>query len=123
MCVDLFTLSDKDKNVRSFVNAVDKATGYQVVAPVSSKRPDKVLSVFTRVWLTPFGIPNNVLTDNGGEFNAEFGEKLEEMGAMVLKTASYAPTQSATAERRGGAWKLHAKAVMDETSAGLGSRR
>ena len=115
VCVDLFTLSDVDENQWSFLNAVDKVSGYQLCAPVRSKRPDEVLKVFTRLWLTPFGIPHNVLADGGGEFEREFGGTLEDYGATILKTAAYSPTQNSTAERRGGAWKAHAKAVMSET--------
>ena len=66
VCVDLFTLSDRDGITRSFLNAVDKASGYQCVAPVSSKRPDEVFRVFNRVWVMSFGVPYNVLADNGG---------------------------------------------------------
>ena len=38
------------------------------------------------------------------------------MGARILRSASYAPTQNATRERRGGTWKAHARALMDEHS-------
>ena len=72
-------MSDKDRNVRQFLNAVDQASGYQAVAPVNSKRPDDVLRVFTRVWLTPFGIPHETLADNGSEFEAEFGENVKHL--------------------------------------------
>ena len=79
VCVDLFSLSDVDENQWSFLNAVDKVSGYQLCAPVRSKRPDEVLKVFTRRWSTPFGIPHNVLADGGGEFEREFGENLKNM--------------------------------------------
>ena len=59
------------------------------------------------------------MADNGGEFNAEFGEHCEGLGACIWKNAPYAPTQNSRVERRGGAWKLHAKAVIDETSLSL----
>ena len=68
VCVDLFTLSDADKRVRQFLNAVDKATGYQIVAPVKSKRPDEVLRVSLKPWLIPTGTPHHILHDVGGEF-------------------------------------------------------
>ena len=77
VCVDLFTLADADKRVRHFLNVVDKASGYQIVAPVKSKRPDEVLRVFLTSWLIPFGIPYNILHDIGGEFDREFGAVCE----------------------------------------------
>ena len=74
------------------MNAIDTASGYQIVSPVASKRPDKVFRIFNRSWILPLGVPHRILADNGGEFSAEFGERCEELGATVLKTASYAPT-------------------------------
>ena len=116
VCVDLFTLADINGKNQSFLNCVDKSSGYQLVAPVSGKRPDEVFGVFNRTWLIPFGIPHNVLSDNGGEFEREFSDGLESLGTKILRSASYAPTQNGTTERRGGAWKAHARAVMDEHS-------
>jgi hypothetical protein len=116
VCVDLFTLADIDGKNQSFLNCVDKASGYQLVAPVIGKRPDEVFQVFNRTWLIPFGIPHHVLSDNGGEFDREFADLTESLGSTILRSASYAPTQNGTTERRGGAWKAHARAVMDEHS-------
>ena len=84
-----------------------KASGYQLVAPVGNKRPDVVLHAFVQLWIVPLGVPHNILSDNVGEFDAEFSEELESIGAriLILSSASYAPTQNATCERRGGAWK------------------
>jgi len=116
VCVDLFNLADLRGNNQMFLNAVDKASGYQLVAPVDNKRPDIILHAFMQLWVIPLGVPHNILSDNGGEFDAEFSEELESMGARILRSASYAPTQNATCERRGGAWKAHARALMDEHS-------
>ena len=116
VCVDLFVLADVEGKQQNFLNCVDKASGYQLVAPVMSKRPDEVFRIFNTTWLIPFGIPHNVLSDNGGEFDREFSDLVESLGATILRTASYAPTQNGTTERRGGAWKAHARAVMDEHS-------
>ena len=55
-------------------NAVGKASGYQLVAPVDNKRPDIVLHMFMQLWIIPLGVPHNILSDNGGEFDAEFAE-------------------------------------------------
>ena len=64
VCIDLFTLADTRGKPLSFVNCVDKATGYQLVAPVESKRPDEVFRDFKRTWLIPIGIHDNQLSDN-----------------------------------------------------------
>ena len=100
VCVDLFVLAGVEGKQQNFLNCVDKASGYQLVAPVMSKRPDEVFRIFNTTWLIPFGIPHNVLSDNGGEFDREFSDLVESLGATILRTASYAPTQNGTTERR-----------------------
>ena len=47
VCVDLFTLADINGKNQSFLNCVDKVSGYQLVVPVVSKRPDEVFRAFT----------------------------------------------------------------------------
>ena len=116
VCVDFFNLADFRGNNQMFLNAVDKASGYQLFAPVDNKRPDIILHAFMQLWVVPLGVPYNILSDNGGEFDAEFSEELESMGARIFRSASYVPAQNATCERRGGAWKAHARALMDEHS-------
>ena len=113
VCVDFFTLADVTQKSQSCLNCVDKASGYQLVSPVASKRPDEIFRGFNRTWLIPFGVPVNVLSDNGGEFDREFADLVGSLGSNILRTASYAPTQNGTTERRGGAWKAHARAVID----------
>ena len=123
VCADLFNLAVRRGNNQMFFNAVDKASGYQLVAPVDNKRPDIILHALMQLWGVYLGVPHNVLSDNGGEFDAEFSEELESMGARILRSASYAPTQKATCERRGGALKAHARALMDEHSITLDDPR
>ena len=67
-------------------------------------------------WLIPCGIPHNVLSDNGGKFDREFSDLVESLGSTILRSASYAPTQNGTTERRGGAWKAH-DSIRFETQA------
>ncbi|CAE8601098.1 unnamed protein product [Polarella glacialis] len=114
VAVDLLMLADWNKQPRTFLNILDMASRYQVVAPVASKEPKVVFSAFLRAWLIPLGIPQLVLSDRGGEFNREFSEQLELMGSRVVTTAALSPTQNAPCERAGGFFKLHGRAVIDE---------
>ena len=58
----------------------------------------------------------DLLCDLGGEFRRELATEVESMGVNYKTTAAISPTQNAACERAGGAWKLHAKALMDEFS-------
>ena len=65
-------------------------------------------------WLQGLGIPETNRTYGGGEFEKEFSDLMNELGAKPNRSPSYAPTQSAPIERAGGAWKYVAKAVIDQ---------
>ena len=67
------------------------------------------------------GTPAGVIVDGGGEFHREFAKEVEDMSADARVTAARSPTQNAHAERAGGAWKLHAKALSDEFSLNFGN--
>ncbi|CAE8625872.1 unnamed protein product [Polarella glacialis] len=116
VAVDLFTLSDTAGAAKTFLNCVDLASRYQIVCAVGSKSPAVVLQAFAQCWLIPFGIPQIVICDMGGEFNREFSEELSLYGCGVKTTAAVSPTQNAICERLGGGWKLRARAVCDEMS-------
>ena len=114
VAVDLFQLADWRGYTVTFHNAVDLGSTFTVVAPVSSKRPQDCIMVFNSSWCGWAGPPRRVVMDQGGEFMREYGEGLEDLGTRVSPCAAISPTQNAVAERSGGAWKAHARAIIDE---------
>ena len=114
--VDLFELCDVYRRRSIFLNVVDRASGFQVVSPVTSRHPTVVLNKLMESWFNWAGVPRQILCDMGGESRREFAEELELMSVDVRFSAPYNPTQNAQRERAGGAWKLHAKALADEFS-------
>ena len=47
---------------------------------------------FIKVWLRVFGVPNKILSDNGGEFEGEEMKRaMENLGIKKLNTAAYSP--------------------------------
>ena len=116
IAIDLFELADVHRRKAIFLNVVDRATGFQIVSPVVSRHPTVVLGKLLESWANWAGLPREILCDMGGEFRREFAQELESMGSDVRFAAPFSPTQNAQAERAGGAWKLHAKALCDEFS-------
>ena len=59
---------------------IDVATRYCIAKLISNKNPDTIIKCFFSSWLSLFGAPKKILTDNGGEFSndemRELGEKL-----------------------------------------------
>jgi len=114
--VDLFTLADYAGNQLVFLNVVDLASGFTMVGTVPSRHPSVVFARLLQVWLTPFGAPQRVIFDGGGEFEREFSKELEDMGCRLMTTAACTPQQNATVERHGGMWKIHARKLIDQFS-------
>ena len=75
--IDLFVLADYEGNQLSFVNILDLASTFGVVAMIPSKHPKIVWDHFFKHWITPFGVPRRLIYDQGGEFEREFGQELE----------------------------------------------
>ena len=114
--IDLFVLADYEGNQLSFINILDSASTYGVVAMIPSKHPKIVWDHFFKHWITPFGVPRRLIYDQGGEFEREFGQELEDLGCELMPTAAITPQQNAVCERHGGIWKTHARRLLDEFS-------
>ena len=103
---DLFALADIRGTNQSFLNQVGLATGFQIVTPVDSKRPDVIMEAAMDTWLQGLGIPETNRTDGGGEFEKEFratprlnrrrSNEQVELGNALPKLSSIRRTSSTT---------------------------
>ena len=50
VAIDLFSLADTQGNAKTFINAVDMASKFQIVAPCESKHPRVVFATYLGVW-------------------------------------------------------------------------
>ncbi len=57
---------------------------------------------FNDLWLRPFGLPEVVQTDGGGEFRFDFERHLEQCGCLHVVSDSHSPWQNGRVERHGG---------------------
>ena len=113
LAIDLFELVDVSGHRLIFLNMFDLASKFQVVTTLASKHPNVVWERLLQGWFSWAGPPEELLCDLGGEFKRELAAEVESMGIHYRTTAAISPTQNAACERAGGAWKLHAKAMMD----------
>eukprot|EP00959_Pyramimonas_sp_CCMP1952_P424784 8897329-Pyramimonas_sp.AAC.1 len=63
--VDLFTLAD---NQLVYLNVVDLVSGLPFCGTVASRHSSVVFARLLQTWMTPFGAPQQVRCDGGGEF-------------------------------------------------------
>lgn len=57
---------------------------------------------FQKFWIQPFGIPNTLIVDQGGELLAVFADQCEKFHIEMKVTAAQTPWQNSMAERHGG---------------------
>ena len=55
--IDLFVLADYEGNQLCFIDILDLASTFGVVAMIPSKHPKIVWDLFFKHWITPFGEP------------------------------------------------------------------
>eukprot|EP00973_Karenia_brevis_P004356 596850-Karenia_brevis.AAC.1 len=51
-----------------FLNIICRGTGYQMCYAVPNKNPTHVVRAFASVWVKHYGMPELLITDQGGEF-------------------------------------------------------
>eukprot|EP00959_Pyramimonas_sp_CCMP1952_P332658 6966112-Pyramimonas_sp.AAC.1 len=83
---------------------------------VASRHPPAVFARLLLIWITPFGAPQRVIFDGGGEVEREFSMGLGDMGRRLMTTSAAAPQQNTTVKRRGGMWKVRARKLIDQFS-------
>ena len=96
VAIDLFVLAENEGNQLSFISILDLASTFGVVAMITSKHPKVVWDHFFKHWITPFGRARRLIYDQGGEFECEFGQEVEDLGCEPM------PTAAITAQSVGG---------------------
>ena len=67
---------------------------------INSRHKDVVVENIIKMWVNTFGVPDKILTDNGGEFNnEELCDMSENLNTEVLATAAESPWSNGICER------------------------
>ena len=81
-----------------YLHVIDEFTRYSNAAVIRKK--DASVRVFMKCWISIFGAPRKVCSDNGGEFIGEdFIDMCESFGIKVSTSASYSPWSNGVVER------------------------
>ena len=90
----------KNWNRRWILHIVDLWSCFTVSTFIPRKRLTDVIHAMMTEWCSIFGIPQGVLTDNGGQFVSEEMLEVESMlNTEVLSTAAESPFQNGVRER------------------------
>ena len=95
----------------------DRGTGFLVSAPLPDKTAASVVTAFSHHYVAKFGVPQVIITDNGGEFIAHvFGELCEQLGVCHKTTTAYNPQAQGAIERVHRSMKTAFRALEDPSA-------
>lgn len=96
------TESDGTNSVtyRYLLTAIDRATRWVEAIPLVDMTAQSVATAFLKGWISRFGVPLYVCTDQGRQFESELFRYLSElMGFSRLRTSAYHPQSNGFLER------------------------
>ena len=86
-----------------FIVFVDIATRYCAAQVICDKKPSTIISAFFNKWISIFGAPRKLLSDNGREFNnCELRSLAETFNFLLYTTAAESPWSNGIVERLNG---------------------
>ena len=93
----------KPYNNIHFLPMIDHAKRFNSACVIPNKRHDVVIESVFKHWITLFGAPKKILSDNGSEFNNQVFRELGELPNIEVKTTSAeSPWSSGIIERHNG---------------------
>ena len=83
-----------------FLTLVDMATRYTQACVLKNKQPQSVIKGIFKFWISFFGSPSKIFSDNGGEFNnPEMRELCDMYNIRFICTAAESPFSNGICER------------------------
>ena len=85
---------------RYLLTCIDRATRWIEAIPLDKITASNVAAAFMEVWVSRFGVPLDVITDRGSQFEAELFLHLSEiLGFRHIRTTAYHPQANGMVER------------------------
>ena len=97
VAVDLHEL---EKSKTWYLHIIDEFTRFSAGAIIHSKKATVFVKKFIQCWISVFGAPRKLFSDNGGEFNNnEVHDMCENFNIEIKTTAAYSPWSNGLLER------------------------
>ena len=110
----------KFNNNTYFLVMVDIATRYCQAHVIHNKEPTTIIKGLFVSWITIFGAPQKIISDNGGEFcNGEVRELSDVFCIQLLTTAAESPWSNGICERLNGILGELVSKIIEDTNSGV----
>lgn len=98
--MDLVGPLPPSKGYRYLLTVVDRFSRWPEAIPLSDMLAETVASAFCQVWVSRFGVPETISTDQGRQFESElFLELTKWLGTVRTRTTAYHPQANGLVER------------------------
>ena len=95
-------LKDADKKQLVVLSIIDFGTSWHVAVILKNRKPKHVAKMFFKEWVSHYGVPNEVVVDQGREFMSYLNDLFEQHGIDSRAVGAQAPWQHGVTERHGG---------------------
>ena len=103
-----------------FLVIVDIATRFCQAYVIHNKLPSTIIKALFVTWITIFGAPQKILSDNGGEFSNNDMRELSDIFCIkLLSTAAESPWSNGICERLNGTLGELVSKIVEDTNCGV----
>ena len=102
------------------LHCVDYLTRFSAVHPLKSKTAKEVMKKFMLIWISFFGPPKKILSDNRGEFNSHSWDAFcEAFNVLHKTTAAEAPFSNGICERHNALVGEMTEKIIDDVKCSI----
>eukprot|EP00116_Pleurobrachia_bachei_P001332 sb/3461594/ len=118
ICVDFAAMAPSPRGKDHILVMTDTVTGFSMVTPTKGETAEEAIRG-TQQWLAVFGLPREILSDNGPAFQSmKWKEYLNSLGVKKLHSSPYHPQGNGRAEKTVGLVTQAVRCILNDTGKG-----
>ena len=98
--VDIVGPLPNDRGYQYILTMIDRKTRWMEAVPIKTITADMVASSIISTWIARYGVPKNIITDRGSQFESDlFNSLSKQLGIKHLRSTAYHPQTNGMIER------------------------